>query len=365
MARLMSEVTTAAAATRGIGERAKGWFSPRRIGAIYVWIAFIILFTILSPGQFPEYATVKQILNEYSVTLLVALGLLMPLAAGLYDLSVGSVMGMCGIGSAWFLAHVTPNPWLALVAGLAIGLACGLLNVLVVIVMRVDSFIGTLATSSIYTALVIAVSGSNTITQNVGGTFQVDFALKNVDGLTAPVGLMVAGVLGLAFALEKTAFGRRVYATGFDVEVARLGGVNVGRLRAVTLLVSASFAALAGVLQTAALGAGDPTVGPDYLLPAFAAAFLGATQFRAGRVNPWGTAVAGLLLGTADVGLLLAGAPQWAPSIFSGALLILAVSLTRANIRDRLRQLLQIGSRRRGGSLDRAERTPQGSLQGG
>jgi len=287
------------------------------------------------------------------------------LAAGLYDLSVGAVVGMSGIGSAWFLAHVSPSPWLALAAGVAIGLACGLLNVVVVIAMRVDSFIGTLATSSIYGAIVIAVSGSNTITQNVGGIFQVDFALKNVAGLTAPVGLMMAGVLGLAFVLEKTAFGRRVYATGFDAEVARLGGVNVGRLRAVTLLVSASFAALAGVMQTAALGAGDPTIGPAFLLPAFAAAFLGATQFRAGRINPWGTAVAGLLLGTAEVGLLLAGAPQWAPSIFSGALLILAVSLTRANIRDRVRQLLQISSRRRGGSLERAEAAAHGSLQGG
>jgi ribose transport system permease protein len=240
-----------------------------------------------------------------------------------------------------------------------------LLNVVVVILMRVDSFIGTLATSSIFGAIVIAVSGSNTITQNVGGSFQEDFGLKSVAGLTAPVGLMIAGVLGLAFVLEKTAFGRRVYATGFDLEVARLGGVNVGGLRAVTLLVSGSFAALAGVMQTASLGAGDPTVGPGYLLPAFAAAFLGATQFRAGRVNPWGTAVAGLLLGTAEVGLLLGGAPQWAPSIFSGALLILAVSLTRASIRDRLRQLVQAGSRRRGGSLDHPERTAHGSLQGG
>ena len=360
----MTEVATATV-TRRIRERTKGWLSPRRIGAIYVWIGFIILFTILSPEQFLTYATVKQILNEYAVTLLVALGLLMPLAAGLYDLSVGSVVGMTGIGTAWFLAHVSPSPWLALVAGVVIGLVCGLLNVVVVIAMRVDSFIGTLATSSIYAAIVIAVSGSNTITQNVGGTFQVDFALKNVVGLTAPVGLMIAGVLGLAFLLEKTAFGRRVYATGFDLEVARLGGVNVGRLRAVTLMVSASFAALAGVMQTAALGAGDPTIGPAYLLPAFAAAFLGATQFRAGRVNPWGTAVAGLLLGTAEVGLLLAGAPQWAPSIFSGALLILAVSLTRANIRDRVRQLLHIGSRRRSGTLEPAGPALNGSLQGG
>jgi ribose transport system permease protein len=323
-----------------------GWLSPRRIGAIYVWIAFILLFTYLSPEQFPQFATVQQILNQYAITILVALGLLMPLAAGLYDLSVGSVMGLSGICTAWFLANISASPWLALAAGLAVGLICAVVNIVVVIVMRVDSFIGTLATSSIFAAAVIAVSGSTIIVENVGGAFQLDFALTTFAGLAPPVGLMIAAVLGLAFVLEKTAFGRRLYATGLDTEVARLGGVNVGGLRAVTLLVSSSFAALAGVMQTAALGAGDPSIGPGFLLPAFAAAFLGATQFRAGRVNPWGTAVAGLLLGTADVGLLLAGAPQWAPSVFSGALLILAVALTRANFRDRFRQLMPAGSRR-------------------
>jgi ribose transport system permease protein len=352
-------------ATNTTAKRLTGRFSPRRIGAIYVWIGLIVLFTILAPSTFPQYATVQQVLNEYAVTILVALGLLMPLAAGLYDLSVGAVMGMSGIGTAWFLAHVSPNPWLALVAGLVIGLSCGLLNIIVVVLMRVDSFIGTLATSSIYGAIVIAVSGSNTITKNVGGSFQQDFGLTSVAKLTAPVGLMLVGALVLAFTLEHTAFGRRVYATGFDTEVARLGGVNVGGLRAVTLLVSASFAALAGVMATASLGAGDPTVGPAYLLPAFAAAFLGATQFRAGRFNPWGTVVAGLLLGTADVGLLLLGAPEWAPSVFQGALLILAVSLTRANVREQLRKLAATIPRLRGDSHRGAGRADRASLQGG
>jgi ribose transport system permease protein len=361
----MSEVAKRATDDRRSLQRVRGWFSPRRIGAIYVWVVLIALFTYLSPDEFPQYATVKQILNEYTVTIIVALGLLMPLSAGLYDLSVGAVMGMSGIGTAWFLAHVSASPWLALAVGLGIGLACGLLNILVVIVMRVDSFIGTLATSSIIGAVVIAVSGSNTITKNVSGAFQEDFGLKNVVGLTAPVGVMLAGLLALAFTMERTAFGRRMYATGYDMEVARLGGVKVGGLRALTLVVSASFAALAGVLQTASLGAGDPTVGPSFLLPAFAAAFLGATQFRDGRFNPWGCVVAGLLLGTADVGLLLAGAPQWGPSVFEGALLILAVSLTRANIRNPFGQLRQTISRVRGRQSGDAGRTDRASLQGG
>jgi ribose transport system permease protein len=148
--------------------------------------------------------------------------------------------------------------------------------------------------------------------------------------------------------LEHTAFGRHVYASGYDTEVARLGGVNVGGVRAVTLLVSSGFAGLAGIMVTASLGAGDPTVGPSYLLPAFAAAFLGATQFRRGRFNPWGCVVAGLLLGTGDVGLLLIGSPEWGPSVFEGALLILAVSLTRTKIANPLRRLKESFAELRG-----------------
>lgn len=319
--------------------RAAQLVSPRRVGAIYVWIVLIILFTILAPNEFFNYGTVKQVLNEYAVTGLVALGLVMPLSAGLYDLSVGSVAGLSGVMSAWALAHVGASPWVGIVAGLVVALAAGALNVLVVIVMRVDSFIGTLATSSIAGAVVVAISGDNPITKNVGGAFATDLGEKSVAGLTLPVGLVILAVLVLAFVLERSTFGRKTYATGYDTEVARLGGVNVGGLRAITLVVSALLAGLAGICEAASLGAGDPTVGPSYLLPAFAAAFLGATQFRAGRFNPWGCVVAVLLLGTADVGLLIVGAPTWTPSVFEGCLLIVAVALTHAQGMNPLRSL--------------------------
>jgi ribose transport system permease protein len=85
---------------------------------------------------------------------------------------------------------------------------------------------------------------------------------------------------------------------------------------------------VAGVALTARIEAADPSNGPSYLIPAFSAAFLGATQFRHGRFNPWGTVVSVLLLGTGSIGLLLAGAPQWAPQVFQGVVLIAAVSLT-------------------------------------
>jgi ribose transport system permease protein len=302
--------------------------SPTTIGALYLWALLIIIFTAMNPGVFASYATVKQILNEYAIQSIVALGLLVPLAAGLYDLSIGAVVGLSAITGAWFMAHVSTNPILVLLVGLAVALAVGVLNILVVLVMRVDSFIGTLATQSIAGALVLGISGDNTIAINSTGSFSEWLGIKNLWGLTLPVALMIAFILILGFVLEKTTTGRHLYATGFDREVARLGGIRVDRLRAYSLVFSALLAGLAGVLETAALGSGDPSVGPSYLLPAFAATFLGATQFRHGRFNPWGTGVAVLLLGTGAVGLTVVGAPTWTPDIFEGVVLFVAVALT-------------------------------------
>jgi ribose transport system permease protein len=290
----------------------------------------IAIFSILKPETFANVGTIQLVLNQNAVTGLVALGLLLPLAAGLYDLSVGSVVGLSGIMSAWFLANVSANIWLAIMVGLGTALAVGLVNCFTVLVMGVNSFIGTLATSSIVGAMSVAISGDNTITKNVVGPFQ-NLALTSWGGIALPVFVMVAAMLVLGYVMEWIPFGRGIYAIGFDQEVARLGGLRIFTNSAITLLVSSFLAGLGGVAEAATIGAGSDSIGPSYLLPAFAAAFLGATQFRRGRFNPWGTMVAVLLLGTGEVGLLVVGAPAWSPDIFSGAILIAAVSLTSSS----------------------------------
>jgi ribose transport system permease protein len=96
----------------------------------------------------------------------------------------------------------------------------------------------------------------------------------------------------------------------------------------IAFVTSAVIAGFAGMVLAARVSSGSPTAGPAYLIPAFSAAFLGATQFRQGRFNPWGTVIAVLLLGTGNVGLLLAGGPNWTPTLFEGVVLIAAVALT-------------------------------------
>jgi ribose transport system permease protein len=116
-----------------------------------------------------------------------------------------------------------------------------------------------------------------------------------------------------------------MYAIGFDAETARLTGLPVARLRTISLLVSGVIAAFAGIILAASVGSADPNVGASYLIPAFSATFLGATQFRGGRFNTWGTLVAVFLLATGDYGMIEVGGPTWATSIFEGVVLLIAI----------------------------------------
>ena len=155
-----------------------------------------------------------------------------------------------------------------------------------------------------------------------------DIGQTNIDGVT--LGVLYCAVVAVAiwYLLEHTATGRRLYATGFNPDAARLAGVRIDRLRFVSLVASGGLAGATGIILASTLGSGSPTAGTPYLLPAFAAAFLGATQLKHGRFNAGGTIIAVLLLGTGVTGLALANAPQWAGDMFVGVVLIAALALT-------------------------------------
>jgi ribose transport system permease protein len=301
--------------------------SFRNIGAVYVWLALILIFSIWQPGLFPTAQTVRTTLNQYAISGLAALSLVMPLAAGVFDLSIGSTMGFAGVLAGWLLNTPELPPAAAAGVTLCAGLGIGLLNGLVVVRMGIDSFIGTLATGAIIAALTLWVSGDQIITGKLTGSF-TSIASTSVAGIQLPVLYMLTVMLILGYLLEQTVFGRHIYAAGYGPGVARLIGLRVGRLRTISLACSGVLGAFAGIALVSRLGAADPTAGPQYLIPAFSAAFVGATQFRRGRFNPWGTVVAVLMIGTGSVGLLLAGTPPWVPQVFQGAVLIAAVAVT-------------------------------------
>jgi ribose transport system permease protein len=315
-----------------------------KVGAVYVWIAIIVVFGIWVPSTFLTFATVKQVLNGNAIIALLALSLLIPLSAGVFDLSIAynatltSVLVTKLIVSGWPL-------WLAIVASLLAGLLIGLGNAFVVVRMRVDSFIGTLATGSLILALVTMVTGNLVIeSPKLSGAF-VTIGQSSIGGFSLPVFYVLVASALIWYVLEATATGRRLYAAGFNVRTARLAGVRTDRLRFGALVSSGFFSGVAGIVLASYLDSGDPTAGTAFLLPAFAAAFLGATQIRGGRFNVPGTLIAVLLLGTGVTGLGLAAAPQWAQDMFTGVVLIAALAVTGVQRRGAARRWWRRGDR--------------------
>ena len=209
-----------------------------------------------------------------------------------------------------------------------IGLAVGLINATVVVGMKIDSFIATLATGSLIQALITLVTNDTPISDvKLAGGFS-KIGQTTSQGLILPVLYVAVVAVGIWYLLEHTATGRRLYAVGFNQDAARLAGVKVRRLQFLALVTSGVLAGASGIVLASILGGGSPTAGTPYLLPGFAAVFLGATQLKNGRFNAGGTLIAVLLLGTGTTGLGLANAPQWSGALFVGVVLIAALMVT-------------------------------------
>ena len=299
-----------------------------RIGAVYVWLGIIVLFSIWVPETFPNLATAKQILNANAITALAALSITIPLTARVFDLSFAFVITLTGVVVAELIAKQGVPLVPAIAIALAVGIGIGVINAVVVVVMRIDSFIGTLATGSLIAALITMVTNEVPITDAKLGAAFAKIGQTSVDGVT--LGVLYCAVVAVViwYLLEHTATGRRLYATGFNPDAARLAGVATDRLRFMALVASGGLAGATGIVLASMLGSGSPTAGTPYLLPAFAAAFLGATQLKHGRFNAGGTLIAVLLLGTGVTGLALANAPQWAGDMFVGIVLIASLAVT-------------------------------------
>lgn len=321
--------------------------SFRNISAIYVFVALFVLFSIWVPDTFLSIDTWRAMISSQAITAMLAIGLVIALSAGAFDLSIGAALGFGSILIAWLLVRqgvpIVPAVALTVLAGAVVGL----LNGLLVVKARIDSFIATLGMSSILLAMIAWISGSQQIL-GLADTFQ-KLGTTRIAGLTLPVYLMLAVALVAWYVLELTPVGRHVYATGGNTEAARLAGVRTSSVVVLALVCCGAIAAFSGVLLTSSFGTGDPTIGPAYLLPAFSAAFLGSTQFRGGRFNVWGTVLAVYVLATGVKGLQLAGAPIWIPDLFNGVALLLAVGLGKYQ-----------GTARRAGAIRRLLRFEKG-----
>jgi ribose transport system permease protein len=301
------------------------------------WLAIIVIFGILRPETFLTSANLSSILASQAVLVVVTLGLIIPLTAGDYDLSVASVVGL----SAMLLAILNVNRgWpvgVALAVSLGAGLLVGLINGALVVLFAIDSLIVTLGMSTFVTGVVLWMSGSNTVS-GVSPSLVDPVIVWRLLGIPFEFYYALAVAVVVWYVFGYTPVGRRLLVVGRGREVARLSGIRVGAVRWGALVCSALLAAFGGILYAGTSGAAGPSSGLELLLPAFAAAFLGATTIRPGRFNAWGTLIAVYFLVTGITGLQLMGAESYVQNLFYGAALILAVAFSQFVRRRRARR---------------------------
>ncbi len=301
------------------------------------WLAIIVIFGILRPETFLTSANLSSILASQAVLVVVTLGLIIPLTAGDYVLSVASVVGL----SAMLLAILNVNRgWpvgVALAVSLGAGLLVGLINGALVVLFAIDSLIVTLGMSTFVTGVVLWMSGSNTVS-GVSPSLVDPVIVWRLLGIPFEFYYALAVAVVVWYVFGYTPVGRRLLVVGRGREVARLSGIRVGAVRWGALVCSALRAAFGGILYAGTSGAAGPSSGLELLLPAFAAAFLGATTIRPGRFNAWGTLIAVYFLVTGITGLQLMGAESYVQNLFYGAALILAVAFSQFVRRRRARR---------------------------
>lgn len=294
-------------------------------GVVLFLLVLIAGFSIALPNLFLTGSNAKAILSGNAVPGILALAVLLPLSAGEFDLSVGATLGFSSVLVAWATIHGVPFG-LACLISIVAGAVIGAINAFLVVKIRVSAFIATLGIGTVLAGGNLLITGGSVLFQGISPSLKTMSQTKILFGLPAMVFYFFAAALILWYALEQTPLGRYLQATGLGRGAARLSGVRTGRYLALSFIAAGVIAAFAGIVQTGRTGSAGPTIGPEFLLPAYAAAFLGATTIRRGRFNVWGTVTGVFVLAVGVAGLGLLGAPFWVGNVFNGCALIIAVS---------------------------------------
>ena len=304
----------------------KDW--AERYGLLVAWVAIILVLGFFKPVQMFAWNSYASMLGSNAMVVVLTLALIIPLTTGDFDLSVASVMGLSSMILAVLNVKLGYPIGGAIVLALLAGAAIGALNAFFILYFKVFSLIVTLGTGYFVGGLILWLSDSGTI---AGVSMDLVKAVILTRFLGIPIGFYYALILTVViwYVFQHTALGRRMLFVGRGREVARLSGVNVTRVRTGALIASGTMAAFAGVLYTGMRGAADPSSALAFLLPAFAAAFLGSTAIYPGRFNAPGAFVAVFFLSTGIMGLNFLGVDSFVQNLFYGGGLVIAVAISQ------------------------------------
>lgn len=292
--------------------------------AVWIVVALVAAVTAVGSGIFLTQLNISNLLGQMLLLGFAAIGETFAVLAGAIDLSVGSMAKLTALLTPGLVdgngAMVVPVAVLMLLVGVTVGLVNGLL----ITRLHVNAFIVTLGTFSILRGVALGYS-SEPIGEIPTGI--VNSMYLGIGPIPGPFIVFLLLACAAAFVLRKTILGRRIYAVGGDEEVARMAGIKTDRVVLAAMVISATFAALAGVLQGLRTGVGSPTAGDGLELSAITAVVLGGSSLFGGRGRLIGTIGGVFLLALVDNALNLTGVSTFYQDLVRGVVIVVAVAV--------------------------------------
>ncbi|WP_185841547.1 ribose ABC transporter permease [Vibrio cholerae] len=297
-------------------------------------IALLFLVVVVSFLN-PNFFTVDNLLNilrQTSVNAIIAVGMTLVILTAGIDLSVGSVLALCGAFAATLVAMEVPV-LIAVPTALLAGATLGAISGIIIAKGKVQAFIATLVTMTLLRGVTMVytdgrpISTGFTDTADTFAWFGTGYAL----GIPVPVWLMVVVFAGAWYLLNHTRFGRYVYAVGGNESATRLSGINVDRVKIGVYAICGLLAALAGIIVTSRLSSAQPTAGMGYELDAIAAVVLGGTSLMGGKGRIMGTLIGALIIGFLNNALNLLDVSSYYQMIAKAVVILLAVLVDNKN----------------------------------
>jgi ribose transport system permease protein len=285
------------------------------------------IFSVLAPNAFPTFGNFLNVLNQASLSMIIAGGLTVAVIVGELDLSIGYAASYAGVLVTGLIANQGLPVPLAIILVLGCGGLIGVVNGLIVTKARVNSVIATLGIGTVVVGLNFAYSTGAPIVAGVPDAF-TQIALGRIWGVPNDVVIMALLVTALWILVERTPVGQSIQAVGANPVAARLCGIRVDRIKILGFIIAGVCASLTGILLASSLGSGTTGAGDSYLLAAFAAVFLGSATLRDGEFHILGTCIGVLIIAVGFNGLAIFGAATFYQYLFQGVILILAVGLS-------------------------------------
>jgi ribose transport system permease protein len=298
-----------------------------KFGTIIGMLIMFLIFSVIRPGIFPTPLNMVNIINQASLSAIIAGGLTMALIVGEMDLSIAYLASFSGVLVSGLMTDYQLPMGLSIIIVLGVCVALGFFNGLIITKLRVNAVVATLGSGAIFQGLSFAYSRGIPIASGLPPSFQ-NLAIGRTLGIPNNILIMVIVLAILWIFLNYTEWGVQLRATGGNASAARLSGIRVDRIKILGLCIGSFCAGITGILLASLIGSGTNAAADGYLMPAFAAVFLGSATLKDGDFHIIGTLIGVFFIQIGFNGLAIFGAPTFAQNFFRGGILIVAVGLS-------------------------------------